>query len=105
MARKKFLRTHTHAFKRIGGKKKNHKWRKARGRHNKIREGIRGKQVRPRIGMKKPKTNVVEMTRIVCLKDLENVKKGQEVIIAKIGKRKKKIIEDKLKEIGAKLVN
>lgn len=95
--RKKFLRTHTHHFKRIGGKKKNLKWRKARGRHNKIREGIKGKSSRPRIGMKKEIKKEIKIKRITCLQDIENIEKGQKVRIGKVGKRKKTLILEKLK--------
>ena len=101
--RKKFLRTHTHHFKRIGGKKKNLKWRYPRGRHNKIRAGIRGKQAMPKIGMKKAEKET-NMKRITCIKDIEKVEKGQQVEIAKMGKRKKTIILEKLKTKNIKVL-
>jgi len=102
--RKKFLRTHTHHFKRIGGKKKNLKWRNPRGRHNKIREGIRGKSSRPSIGMKKKIKKKTEIKKITCLQDVEKIEKGQQVKIGKLGKRKKTIILEKLKTKNAKIV-
>jgi ribosomal protein L32E len=102
--RKKFLRTHTNHFKRIGGKKKNLKWRKPRGRHNKIREGIKGKQSRPKIGMKKEVKKKTEIKKITCLKDVEMVEKGQEVKVSRVGKRKRIMILEKLKGKNAKIL-
>lgn len=101
----KFLRTNTYKFKRIGGTKKKQKWRKSRGRHNKMREHIKGKPIRPTIGFKKPESEKVRITMVNCLRDLERIEKGQEVIIARIGKKKRKLIEEKLKIKGAKVLN
>lgn len=101
----KFLRTNTREYKRLGkGRKKKQKWRRPRGRHNKIREKIRGKQVRPSIGFKKSK-EVSKIKKISNLKELEKIKKGDEIIIAHIGKKKKKEIIEKAKEKSIKIIN
>jgi large subunit ribosomal protein L32e len=101
----KFLRTNTYKFKRMGGTAKKQKWRRPRGRHNKLREKIKGKPIRPTIGFKKPESEKVKITMINCIRDIEKVEKGQEVIIASIGKKKRKLFEEKLKNKGAKVLN
>ena len=51
----KFRRRDWHKYKRLGKKdKKKVKWRKPKGRHNKMRESRKGYAASPSIGMKKP---------------------------------------------------
>jgi len=101
----KFLRTNTYKFKRIGGTKKKQIWRKPRGRHNKLREKIKGKPIKPTIGFKKAETKKPVLRNVECLRDIESIAKGQEVIISRIGKKKRKMLIEKLKEKGAKILN
>jgi large subunit ribosomal protein L32e len=101
----KFLRTSSHIFKRLGGKKKGQKWRKPRGRHNKLREKIKGKPISPVIGFKKAEKAKIKLKAVGCLREIENVKKGENVLLAKIGKRKRKMFIEKLKQKGAKILN
>jgi len=101
----KFLRTGTNFLKRIGGTSKKLRWRKPRGRHNKIREKVKGKPIKPSIGLKKPEKEKVKIKVVTCLREIESIGKGQNVIIAKFGKRKRKIIIEMLKEKGAKILN
>ncbi|MEM4230895.1 MAG: eL32 family ribosomal protein [Candidatus Pacearchaeota archaeon] len=101
----KFLRQNTRHFKRLGGRRKKQKWRKARGPTSKIRLGIRGKPIKPKIGFKKSKKEKTKIKRITCLKDISEVKKGESVIIAKLGKKKRRIIIEKLKEKEARILN
>ena len=100
----KFLRTSTKYYKRLGRKKKL-KWRKPRGRHNKIRENIRGKQRKVNIGYgtKKEDRGKIKGKIPIFIKNLreaEKIEKGNLVIISKIGKKKKKDIEEIVKEKG-----
>lgn len=105
MKKHKFLRTSSHIFKRLGGKKKKQKWRRPRGRHNKLREKIRGKPIRPVIGFKKAEKAKTKLKMVYCLGDIRNVKKGESVLLAKLGRRKRKMFIEKLKKEGVKILN
>jgi len=106
MKKRKFLRTNTRLYKRLGAlRKKSRKWRRPRGRHNKLREKIRGKPARPVIGFKKPEK---ERTRIIVirnLKELERINKEEKVVIGKVGKKKKTELKEKAKEKGLEVLN
>lgn|SRR3989338_4305844 len=93
----KFLRTSWIKKARLGLTKKNRKWRRARGRHNKIRENKKGHITKVRIGFKKGKerfmTNGKIPARIENLRQMEKIKEGQSIIIGSIGNKKRKEIE------------
>ena len=79
------------------GVKKNQKWRTAKGRHNKTRLGRKGYGTRPKIGYgadNKTKNQIegLEMIRIETQNQLTNLKSGQGIIIARIGKKKREEI-------------
>jgi large subunit ribosomal protein L32e len=97
-----FLRTSTRYYKRLG-RKKNLRWRKPRGRHNKIREGVKGKQRKVKIGFKT--SEKIKAILIRNMREAEKITKGQIVIIAKLGGRKRKDIEKKIAEMGGKILN
>jgi len=104
MARKKILRRNWNKYKRLGmGRKKKQKRRKASGIHNKIRERKKGYSSRPEIGAKKPVKEKIIMIRNI--KDLSRLNKGDAVILRKIGKKKRKEIEEKAREKGVKIIN
>jgi len=107
---RKFLRTGTRKYKRLGkGRKKKQKWRKARGRHNKIREKRKSRPRKVEIGFR---TNKNERGKIdgkipvfiENLKQVDKIKEGDIVILKKVGKRKRIGIEKKIKEKGGKIV-
>lgn len=108
---RKFLRTGWTKKIRLGkGNKKKQKWRKARGRHNKIRESIRGKPRRVEIGFrtsmeKRFKIEGKVPVFIRNLRDMERTAKGNLLIIGKMGKKKRRIIEEMVKEKGALILN
>jgi large subunit ribosomal protein L32e len=104
VAKLKFLRRNTREYKRLG-RKKLKRWRMPRGRHNKIREHIRGKPMMPTIGFKKASSKQICIPVIQNLKELENVEKGQSIIIAHVGKRNRQIIAEKAKEKQLKVLN
>ncbi|MCX6749441.1 MAG: hypothetical protein NTW17_01700 [Candidatus Pacearchaeota archaeon] len=85
----KFLRRNIGFHLRIGKRKKRKQvWRKPKGRDNKMRECRKG---RPPIvsigyGRKKERKNIFTIYNV---KDLEDIKKEQIVILGKIGKKKK----------------
>lgn len=107
----KFLRTDWHKKIKLGkGVKKNRKWTGARGRQNKLRLNRKGHQQRPKIGWgaeEKTKGFVggMEAVRIENIKEIENVKKGQGIIMASVGAKKKKDIIAKANELKVKILN
>ena len=104
--KKKQLRTNTREYKKLGSnRKKKQKWRRPRGRHNKLRERKAGHRTKPEIGSKKPKSEQEKILRIFNIADLDCIKKGQEVVLAKIGKKKKIEIGKKAKENGIVIKN
>lgn len=105
---KKFLRRVLNRHSKLGkNRKKKHKWRRPTGRDNKMRERRKGYPKVVSVGYKKEKTRGVEekKPRIVSnLKELEKIK-NEEIIIGKIGKRKKMEIVKKAKEMKIKIHN
>ncbi len=106
----KFLRVMGNKKIRLGKRnKKLQKWRRARGKHNKTRESIRGKAVKVKIGFRTPKKGRNKIQgkipfRINNLDDLKLIKKENIAIIAKLGKKKKQQIESRLKELGIEIL-
>lgn len=92
------------------GVKKNQKWRAAKGRHNKTRLGRKGYGARPKIGYgedNKIKNQVdgFDAIRVENMKQVSDLKAGQGIIIAKIGKKKKTEIIAKAKEMKLVILN
>ena len=84
----KFLRRTWNRYSKLGRKrKKKQVWRKPKGRDNKMREKRKGYPAIVSIGYKKggKKSAII----VKNLNDLEKIKKGQVIIMGKIGKRKK----------------
>ncbi len=105
MARKKFLRGKWRTYSKLGrGRKKKQKYRKPRGRHNKIREKMKGNPRKVSIGYKKPekKKRVIVIFNIQGLLELN---RGEKIILAKIGNKKKLEIVKKAEEKGIEIVN
>lgn len=110
MAKKKFLRTKWRNYSKLGrGRKKKQKYRRPRGRHNKMREGMKSNPVRVKIGYKKSRKGKEMELKISNIKDLDTIKKGKDskmkIIIIKIGKRKKIEIVKKAKQLGINFEN
>ena len=76
-------------FGKLGMKvKAKRKWRKARGRHNKIRESKRGHSARPKIGYKADW--YVRPTTIENVKQLEMLSKDHQAVISgRVGGKKR----------------
>ena len=100
MVRKKFIRRNWDKYKRLRQKLV---WRRPRGRHAKMRERRKGYPSRPEIGMRKAVR--INIKLISNMKELLALKKNEEVILAKIGKRKRLEIEKKAKEMSVKILN
>jgi len=104
-----FLRTGTARYKRLG-RRKLLRWRKPRGRHNKIREKRKSRPLKVQIGYRtkkegRNKINGKNVTRISNLNELEKLGKGSTIIIGKMGKRKKILALNKAKEKGIEVIN
>ncbi len=110
MKKPKFLRVMGNKKIRLGKKhRKLQKWRKARGKHNKTRESIRGKAAKVKIGYGNPsklrgKINNKIPFRVNNINDLAKIKKENIAIIVKLGKKKRTQIESKLKELGIEVL-
>ena len=75
-----FRRQDSHKKKRI-----NPRWRSARGLQSKIRLAKRGYMKKPKIGYGSSKK--VMAVELSSLKELKNIKKGDAIILKKIGLR------------------
>lgn len=106
-----FHRSSWNKMHKLGKKvKSKRKWRASKGRDSKVRLRERGYSRRPAIGWGaskeiKNKVNGMEAVRIETLKDLENIKKGQGIIIGKIGGKKKAEIIKKAGEMKLTILN
>ena len=90
--------------------KKKRKWRAAKGRDNKMRLEERGYARTPKIGWRadkriRGKIDGFDVKRVENLKELEEVKKGEAIIIGKIGKKKRKEIIKKANEMKLPILN
>jgi len=107
----KFLRRDWNKKIKLGSTvKKKRKWRAAKGRDNKMRLKERGYARRPAIGWRadkriRGKVNGFDVRRVENLKGLEEVKKGEAIFIAKVGKKKKREIIKKANEMKILILN
>jgi ribosomal protein L32E len=91
----KFLRRHTSFRSRLGRKRKKiQTWRRATGRHNKVRLKRKGYPIKVMIGFrteKKGRDLVQDMkpVRILNVRDLDKVGKGQTAFVGKVGNKKR----------------
>ena len=107
----KFLRTDWHKKIRLGrGVKKNQKWHGAKGRQNKFRLNRKGRGQRPKVGWGaevevRGFVNGMEAVRVENVAEIEAVKKGQGIIIAKVGKKKRIDMIAKAVELKITILN
>ena len=91
MAEKKlptFLRRHTSFRSRLGrNRKKKQTWRRATGRHNKVRLKRKGYPIKVMIGFKRAEKE--KPIFVSNEKELAKIKSGATIILGKIGDRKK----------------
>jgi len=109
--KRNWVRTGTRRFKRLGRtRKKLQRWRKPKGRDNKIREKRAGRLKKVLIGFKNKKSDRGKVNgkipiNVENLKQAEKVEKGQLIIIAKVGKKKREALEKIIKEKGGEIFN
>ena len=86
----RFLRRIWSRYPKLGkGRRKKQKWRKPKGRDNKMREKRKGYPVVVSIGYKRNSDKRSDIEIVSNLNDLNNLSKEDIVIIGKIGKKKK----------------
>ena len=93
--KKKFLRTDHMRYSKLGKRRKSLlKWRRPKGRDNKMREKRFGYPKSPSVGYKTPSSEAgklkgKEVIRVNNLKELGRVGKDSKVIVAKVGAKKR----------------
>ena len=104
MAKSKFIRRNWTKASRLGkGRKNKQVWRAPKGRHSKTRKKRKGYPIKVMIGFKKtPQTKPVFVSN---MKELENMKKGETALIAKVGNKKRIELIKKAKEKGIAVQN
>lgn len=107
---KKFLRSDTPRHLKLGKRRRKlQKWRKPRGRHNKIRKKRFSYPSSPVIGYKKPRNKSFLVNNKIPLvvnnlKELERAHKNNIVIISsKVGAKKRLDLIKKSQELGLNL--
>jgi len=105
----KFLRRTSNRYSKLGkGRKKKQKWRKPRGRDNKMREKRKGKPAVVSIGYKKKLRGIIKNKKPIMvrnIKDFEKVKKNEIAVMGNIGKKKKIELAKKAKDMKIQIHN
>lgn len=94
-------------------KKVKDKWRRPKGSHSKLKVQEKSKGAMPNVGYGAPKNlrglhpSGFKEILVHNLRDLEKIGKEKEAgkISSKIGKKKRKLILEKAKELGIKILN
>jgi large subunit ribosomal protein L32e len=107
MKNKKFLRRDWHKYLRLGMKRrKKQKWRKPKGRDNKMRERRRGYSTSPHIGLKRNDAYKKDTILLNNFNDLKIAKAGSEVVLGStIGRKKRFEIAREAQKKGIKILN
>lgn len=107
----KFIRRDSGRYSKIGkNRKKLQKWRKPKGRDNKMRERRFGYPKSPSVGYKSKKTEAGRVSgkvpfRACNVGDLSKTGKDSLIIIGSVGAKKKLEIIKKASEMGLSIVN
>lgn len=104
----KFYRQDWHKMIKLGSSvKKNRKWRAAKGKHSKIRQGIKGKARKVKVGWGNDKSFQQNIMRVENFAQLQLAfeQKVDGVILAKIGAKKKADLVKKAHELKLKILN
>jgi large subunit ribosomal protein L32e len=104
---KQFLRRDSSRFSKLGkNRKKLQKWRRPKGRDNQMRLQRAGYPKTVSIGYKKSSKDLSLPSKLIHnLTGLENLKKGAQIIIAKIGAKKKLEVIKKAESLGLLVKN
>ncbi len=107
----RFLRVDTNRFLRLGKKRRKlQKWRRARGKSNKMRLGRAGYASVPKVGFKTARKDAGKIMGLAPklvhnIKELESLGKNDIAIIARIGARKKLELIKRAEELKIKILN
>jgi large subunit ribosomal protein L32e len=107
----RFLRVDTQRFSRIGkNRRKLQKWRRPRGKSNKLRLGRAGYAATPKVGFKTARKDSGKvkglMPKLVHnLNELNALTKNEAAILARVGARKKLELIKKADELKIKILN
>lgn len=104
----KFTRPNVRWLKRV-----KEKWRKPRGIDSKKRKHMKHMGALPKVGYRQPKEvrglhpSGLIPVRVFNLRDLEGLEKGKHgvIIAGTVGKRKRKEIIEKARELGLRILN
>lgn len=103
---KKFKRRSWTRLSRLGKNRKNKQtWRRAKGRHNKVREKRKGYPIKVMIGFRQEQGKSQPVVTIYNLTDMEKIQKGDKIMLGKVGQKKKIEIAKKAKEKGLQIEN
>ena len=109
---RKFLRTDWMRYSRLGkNRKKIQRWRRAKGRHNKIRKRREGYPSKPLIGYGAPRKESGKIHGLIPLvvgsfNDLNDAGKHNIIILGRrLGARKKMEIIKRTREMNLKIAN
>jgi len=100
-----FLRRIYNRYHKLGKKKPNRVWRKPKGRDNKMREKRRGYSPVVSIGYKQKSSERKDFLVVRNIRDLSEIKKGQEITLGNVGKKKKIEMVKKAEEKGILIRN
>lgn len=107
----KFLRVDTVRFLRLGKRRRKlQKWRRPRGKSNKMRLGRAGYSVVPKVGFKTAKSEAHRVQGLIPkvvhnIKELESLGKENAAILARVGAKKKLELIKKAGELKIKILN
>ena len=108
---KRFLRIDTCRFSRLGkNRRKLQKWRRVRGKSNKMRLGRAGYAKVPKVGFKTSRKEAGKVSGLVPrlvhnMTELESLGKDNIAILARIGARKKLEMIKRADELKIKILN
>lgn len=103
---KNFKRRSWTRFSRLGKNRKNKQtWRRAKGRHNKVREKRKGYPIKVMIGFRQKQGEKKKLITIYNLIDMGKIQKGDIVTLGKVGQKRKIEIAKKAKEKGIHIEN
>lgn len=103
---KKFLRRTWSRYVKLGkGRKKKQKWRKPKGRDNKMREKRKGYPAVVSIGYKKPEKERKTPFVVRNVNDLKRVNSKEIIVLGSVGKKKKIEILKKAKDMKISFQN
>lgn len=107
---KLFKRTDWMRSFKLGKGKRKVAWRRPTGTHSKIRRKRFGYPSKPTVGHRTPTTEQnlikgVKATLVRNVNDLSNVEKGNGIIIARVGAKKKMDIIKKAQEMKVQILN